>query len=139
MTLNSIEVPYLILVQTFFLAFLVIDLYRPAMTSYPGDASSLPIQAVADEKSWVVLQVSLGMIDDQALSAKIMEMVRIPVTVVGFLFSFVRDADLMKDRLSLALNSIQVFLLEMIGKIFQGFGACTQDDLITFCQSANIR
>ena len=54
MSLDSVEVPKLILVQAFILAFLVIDFHRPAITTFPCDVSSPPYQAVADIKSRVV-------------------------------------------------------------------------------------
>jgi hypothetical protein len=54
MSLNTTEVPQLILIQPFRLAFFVIDFNGPAVASNTGDARSLPYQAVADVKGWFV-------------------------------------------------------------------------------------
>jgi hypothetical protein len=54
MALDRPEVPQLILVQSFCLAFLVIDFHGPAMASDASDASGVPDQAVADIEGRVV-------------------------------------------------------------------------------------
>lgn len=63
----------------------MIDLNGPAVASNAGYDLGVPEQAVADEKGWVVGKVSLAVIDDQALFAKVREGVGVAVAVVGFL------------------------------------------------------
>ena len=75
MPLDGAEVPQLILVQPFGLAFLVVDFNGPAMATNTGDACRLPHQAVADEKDGAVRQVSPVMIDDQALFTEAVDVV----------------------------------------------------------------
>src|SRR3972149_7844301 len=67
-----------------------------------------------------------------------MNVVRIAVAVVLLVLALVRNTDFMKDWFSLALHRIQVFLLQMIGKVLQGFCAGSQIDLISICQRAYI-
>ena len=112
MPLDGAEVPQLILVQPFGLAFLVVDFNGPAMAPNTGDACRLPHQAVADEKDGAVRQVSLAMIDDQALFAEVMDVVRLTIAVVGLLRTLVGDRDALEDRFAAVGNGLQVFLFE---------------------------
>ena len=50
MPLYGAEVPQLILVQPFGLAFLVIDFHRPAMATNPGDAGACQIKRLLMKK-----------------------------------------------------------------------------------------
>src|SRR3990172_291435 len=118
MPLDGAEAPQLILVQPFVLAFLVIDFHRPAVAANTGDAGRMPKQAVADEKGRVVREVSLAIVDDQALFTKVVDLMAAAVAVVGLLLPFVIDADLVEDRLAFLLKRLQVFSLEPSGKYF---------------------
>ena len=68
------------------------------MAANACDALCLPDQAVADEKGRVVRQVSLTIVDDQALFTKIMQVMRVAVAVVLFTLTFVRNCEWVEDR-----------------------------------------
>ena len=53
------------------------------------------------------------MIDDQAVLAKVMDVMGVAVAVIGLLFSFVADRQFSKDRSTFRFDSFMVFLLEM--------------------------
>ena len=98
----------------------------------------LPDQAVADEKGRVVRQVSLAIVDDQALFAKVVNVMRVAVAVVLFLLPLVGNRDRLEDRLATVLERLQVFLFESIGKVTQRFLAGFQVDLVGVGQGADI-
>src|SRR5215471_15438089 len=108
-----LEVPYLILIQPIRFPLFMIDFNGPAMASDAGEPSSLPIQLVRDEIGGRIREISLAMIDDQALLAKVMDVMGFAVTVIGLLFSFVGDGQFTKDRSTLRFDGFMVFLLEM--------------------------
>jgi hypothetical protein len=83
MPLNGAEVPQLILVQPFGLAFLVVDFNGPAMVPNAGDASSLPDQAVAAVEDGIVCQIRLTMVDDQPLFTETVDVVRLTIAWVN--------------------------------------------------------
>ncbi len=89
------------------------------MAANACDALSLPGQAVTDEKGRIVRQVSLSIVDDEALFPKIMTVVRVAVTQVSFTLTFVQDGDWAKARLVLCGNSLQMFGLELLGEFTQ--------------------
>ena len=82
MACNRLKVPQLILVQPFSFALLMIDFDGPAVASDTRNAGRLPLQAVGDIEDGVVGEVGLAMIDDQALFAKVVDMVRVAVAVI---------------------------------------------------------
>src|SRR5947208_12001052 len=86
-----LEVPHLILIQPLRFAFFVIDFNGPAMASDAGEPPSLPVQFVRDEIGGRIREISLAMIDDQALLPKVMDVMGVAVAVIGLLFSFVGD------------------------------------------------
>src|SRR5512139_892892 len=97
MPLNGAEVPQLILIQPFGLAFLVIDFHRPAMASNAGDAGSMPGQAVANVKGWIVREIRLAIVDHQALSSKVVQAMDVAITVIDFMLAFEGDTDALED------------------------------------------
>ena len=131
MPLDGAEVPQLILVQPFGLAFLVVDFNGPAMAPNAGDARGLPHQAVADVEDGIVRQIRLTMVDDQALFTEAVDVVRLTIAVVGFLFTLVGDRDALENRFTAVGNRRQVFLLESAGEFLERFLAALQRDLIT--------
>src|SRR4030065_369543 len=108
MALNGAEVPQLILIQPFGLAFLVVDFNGPAVTANARDPGRLPDQAVADEKSRIVREVSLGIIDDQALLAKVVNVMGMAVAVVGLALALEGDGERLENRLALLLQGFQM-------------------------------
>ncbi len=70
-SLDRFEIPQLILVQPFVLAFLVIDFHGPAMAIDTGDPRRMPEQAVADQEEGGVRQIGLAIIDDQPVFSKV--------------------------------------------------------------------
>ena len=68
-----LEVPYLILIQPIRFPLFVIDFNGPAMASDAGEPPSLPVQFVRDEIGGRIREISLAMIDDQALLPKVMD------------------------------------------------------------------
>ena len=64
MFFNRLEIPYLMLIETFGLAFFMIDFNRPAMASNSGDATRLPIQAIRNKQARGIRQVGLLVVDD---------------------------------------------------------------------------
>ena len=119
MSFNGAEAPHLILVQPFGLAFFVIDFNRPAMTANAGDALCPPDQTVADVEGRFVLQVSLTMVNDQALFAKAWNLMGVAVAVVDFLFTLVRYVDGMEDGLTPRRHRLQMLLFELFSKVAQ--------------------
>jgi len=131
MPLNGAEVPQLILIQPFGLAFLVVDFNGPAMASNASDAWRLPYQTVADEKDGIVCQIRLAMVDDQALFAEAVDVVRLTIALVGFRFTLVGDRDALEDRFAAGGASLPVFLFEPVGEVLERFRAALQRDLVT--------
>ena len=84
-----LKVPHLVLIEPIRFALFVIDLNGPAMASNTGDTPGLPVQLVGDEEGGGIGQVSLLVIDDQALLAKVMDAMGLAVTVIALLFAFV--------------------------------------------------
>src|SRR6266699_2871450 len=108
-----LEVPHLILIQPLRFAFFVIDFNGPAMASDAGEPPSLPVQLVRDEIGGRIRESSLAMIDDQALLAKVMDVMGVAVAVIGLLFSFVAHRQFTKDRSTFRFDSFMVFLLDV--------------------------
>jgi hypothetical protein len=79
-----LEVPDLILIQPIRLPLCVIDFNGPAMASDAGDPPGLPWQLVTHEVHGRIGQISLTMINDQTLLAKVMD-------VMGFAGAVVLD------------------------------------------------
>ena len=131
MTLDGAEVPQLILVQPFGLAFLVVDFNGPAMAPNAGDARRLPHQAVADVKDGIICQIRPAMVDNQALFTKGMDVVRLTIAVVGFLLTLVGDRDALEDRFAAVGGRLQVFLFESAGEVFERFLTGLQIHLVT--------
>src|SRR3990172_12294722 len=97
MTLDGTEIPQLILIQPFGLAFLVIDFNGPAMASNTRDACRLPDQTVTHEKCRGVRQIRLTIVNDQTLFAIIMNVVRLTITVILFSLTLVANRDRSED------------------------------------------
>lgn len=93
MSFNAPEVPQLILIQPFRLPFLVIDFNGPAVAPNPGDPRHLPDQAIADEKNGRVGQVRLPMVDHQTLLPKVVDAMRVAVTVILLRLPLVGNLD----------------------------------------------
>ena len=138
MPLNGVEIPQLILVQSFGLTFLVIDFNGPAMASDASDAVGLPEQTVTGVESWIVREVSLGVIDHQALFAKAMNLVGLAITIVNLFLAFEVHGVFLEHRLSTDLDSCQVFFFQAFGELTQSDLTGLQVDLICFRQGANI-
>src|SRR4029453_15506137 len=108
-----LEVPYLILIQPIRFPLFVIDFNGPAMASDAGDPPGLPLQLVTNEVSGRLGKLSLAMMDDQAVLAKVMDVMGFAVAVVGFLCSFVGNRQFVEDRSSAIFDGLLVFLLKM--------------------------
>ena len=83
-----LEVPYLILIQPIRLPLFVIDFNGPAMASDTGDPPGLPLQLVTNEVSGRIGEISLAMIDDQTLLAKVMDVMDFAFSTGHFYKSF---------------------------------------------------
>jgi hypothetical protein len=83
------------------------------MASDAGDPPGLPLQLVTHEVHGRIGQISLTMINDQTLLAKVMDVMGFAVAVVGFLGSFVGNRQCVKDRSSAIFAGLLVFLLKM--------------------------
>ena len=138
MALNGAEMPQLILIQPFGLAFLVVDFNGPAVTANACNPGRLPDQAVADEKGRIVREVSLGIIDDQALFAKIVNMMGMAVAVVGFALALERDGELLEDRLAFLLRASRCSCLSRAANSFRLALSGLQVDFIRLGQGAHI-
>jgi hypothetical protein len=107
MSFNGLEIPYLILVQPFLLALLVIDFNGPAVAIDACDPRRLPVQAVGHQEHGFVRQVSLAMVDHQAMFAKVVQAMGSTIAVVPFLTTFERDSDLLEHRSSFFFDSFR--------------------------------
>jgi len=109
------------------------------MAANTRDALCLPDQAVADEKGRVVRQVSLAIVNHQALFAKIVNVMRVAVAIILFTLTLVCNREWMEDRFAAFFERLQVLLLEMTGKFTQCYLAAFQVDLVGVGQGADIR
>jgi hypothetical protein len=66
----------------------------------------MPDQAVADKEGRAVREISLAVIDDQALSFETTNMMSAAVAVVGFLCPFEGDGNAMEDRFPAAWSGL---------------------------------
>ena len=99
MSRNGLKVPYLILVQSLRLAFLIIDFNGPAVTPATSDACSLPNQAVRIVKTGRIGQVGLAVIDNQPLLTKVVNAQGATKTIVSFLLALVGNGDFVEKLL----------------------------------------
>ena len=79
----------------------------------------MPDQAVADKEGRAVREISLAVIDDQALSFETTNMMSTAVAVVGFLFPFEGDCNAVEDRFPVLGAGFQVLLLEPLSEVLQ--------------------
>src|SRR5205823_6798399 len=108
-----LAVPHVILIQPLRFACCVRDCNGPAMASDAGEPPSLPVQLVREEIGGRIRESSLAMMDDQALLAKVMEVMGVAVAVIGLLFSFGAHRPLTQDPATLRFDSFMVCLLAM--------------------------
>jgi hypothetical protein len=119
-----LKIPDLILVEPIYFTFFVIDFNGPTMASDACDPPGLPLQLVTDEVGARIREISLSMIDDQSMLAKVMDMMGFTITVVGLFFSFIGDGQFSKDGIASTLNGLLVLLLEVSIKHIQSLLSC---------------
>ncbi len=116
MPVDRVKVPDLILIESISFALFVIDFNRPAVASDARNALGLPVQFVGQKEHSRIRKIRLAVIDDQAVLPKVMDTMRLAVTVIRFLIAFVGNRDFMKHLLMPLCKSIMVLLLQVMIK-----------------------
>jgi len=139
MSFHGSEVPKLILVQPFGLAFLVIDFHGPPMTVDAGDACGLPRQAIRDQAHRRVGQIGLAMVDHETESPEVLQSMRFTITEAVFQLTLKANADRSKHlRRARPLKRREMFLLESVRKLCDGLGSALEDHALIRRQRTHI-
>lgn len=107
-----LKVPHVILIEPIRFALFMVDFNGPAMASDAGDPPGLPLQLVRDEVGSCIGEISLAMIDDQTMLAKVMDTMGLAVAIIGLLVSFIGDGEFAKHWLAAIFDGLMVFLLK---------------------------
>ena len=99
----------------------------------------LPLQLVTNEVNGRIGQISLAMLDDQPLLAKVMDVMGFAVAVVGCLGSFVGNQQFAQDRSNASFDGLRVFLLKMSVKGLYSLGSLSQHHEVIACEEVHIR
>src|SRR3972149_9576394 len=95
------------------------------------DARRVPIQAIRDQTDRGVRQIRLAMINHQAVSPKVLESMRLTVTIVAFLRPLVGNTDRAEHAgRATAFQGRELFLLEFVRKLIESLGPALEDDLV---------
>lgn len=86
------------------------------MASDACDSPGLPLQLITDEVGGRIREISLPMIDDQSVLAKVMDVMGFTITVIGLFSSLISNGQLSKDGIASTLSGLLVLFLEMIIK-----------------------
>lgn len=92
-------------------------LVKPAVAVDAADTRRLPSQVVAEVEDQTIAQVSLAMVDDQTLPAKVGDPVRGAVAVGALFLPFGANRNGLEDRRTPTLRCAEMCLLQLCSQL----------------------